>query len=127
MAASVVGPIDGVTHGEGAAWVSSREGPATVLTVVGELDHFTCVGSFAAALWALESDDEDVILEMAGVAFIDAAALGLIEQMERRWVLRGRTLLVRTPSPPVGRLLDLTQLGDLIERPEATPELQVVQ
>jgi len=125
MAATVMGTLSGVTRWQRAAWVRSRESAKTVLTVAGELDQRACAGLLAAALGALEADGEDVVLEMAGVEFIDAGALGLIEQMERRWVLRGRTLLVRTPSRPVGRLRDLTQLGDLIGRPDAMSELQV--
>ena len=124
MSVTVVGALGGVSQWQCAAWVSSREGAKSVLTVVGELDS-ACAGSVAAALGALEADGEDVVLEMAGVAFIDAAALGVIERMWRRCALRGLSLVVRTPSRPVGRLLGLTELGDLIERPEAASELQV--
>jgi anti-anti-sigma factor len=118
MGVTVAGMPTGVTVSEYVSWVRSREGVRTLLTVDGELD-FACAGTFAATLAAVAGDGADVILDMAGVAFIDAAALDAIAGVRRFFEILGVGLTVRAPSRPVRRLLALRQLDGLIERPAA--------
>ena len=109
MSVPVVGALGGA--------VGSMTHATTVLAVVGEpgIDR---AGSLPAALRALAANDEGATVEIAGIAAIDAAAPGVRERMPR-CTDRGLSPVVRTPPQPVGRLLGLTQLGDLIERHKA--------
>jgi len=109
----------GVTASDCASWVSSREGAQTLLTVAGDLD-FACAGAFAAALATFAADGADLVLDMAGVAFIDTAAVDAIDRVQRLFAILGLEFVVRTPSRPVRRLLGLSHLDGLIEEPEAT-------
>jgi len=66
-----------------------------------------------------------VIVEIAGKAFIDAAAPGVGERIQRRYTDRGRLPVVRRTSQSVDRLIGLTQLRDLNERRKVALEPQV--
>jgi anti-anti-sigma factor len=100
-------------------FAGGREGARTLFTVVGDLD-FACAGAFAAALAAIAANGADPVLDMAGVAFIDSAALDAMDRVQRLFAILGLTLTVRSSSRPVRRLLGLCQLDGLIEQPEAT-------
>ncbi len=117
--ASVAVTCAGVTVCERVLWVRSREGATTLVTVIGDLD-FASAGVFAAELAVIASDGCDVVLDMAGVAVIDAAALDAIDGVGRFFEILGVGLSVRAPSPPVRLLLGLRQCDGMIEHAGAT-------
>jgi anti-sigma B factor antagonist len=104
---------------EHAPFVSSREGDATLVTVVGDVD-FVCAGAFAAALAAVADEGFAAIVDMSGVVFIDTAAVDAIDRVRRLFEILGLAFVIRAPSRPVRRLLGLSHLDRLIEQPEAT-------
>ncbi|WP_336206553.1 STAS domain-containing protein [Nonomuraea sp. LPB2021202275-12-8] len=87
---------------------SSHEDTVTV-SVSGELDIATTELLRAHLFDALERAGE-VVLEVSGLSFIDAAGLGtLVAIRSRARLLRTRLLLAGTP-PPMARLLRITGL-----------------
>jgi anti-anti-sigma factor len=105
--------------GDRVSWVRSREAAETLIRVVGDLD-FGCAGPFAAAFAAVANNGSGVIIDMAGVEFIDAAALGGIDRAQRLYAILGLPFAVRSPSPAVRRVLDMFPLDGLIEQAEPT-------
>ena len=114
-----VGTPSSVTVYECASWVRSREGDQTIVTVVGDLD-FACAGALAGTLAGIAGEGSDVIVDMAGVTFIDTAALDAMDRVQRLFEILTLALVMRAPSRPVLRLLGLSCLNFSIEQPEAT-------
>jgi anti-sigma B factor antagonist len=104
----------GVALTDDASWVLSGEGDPTVITVQGELD-FAAAGPFAAALASVGADGSDVIVDMAGVEFIDGTALGALLRVQRLFEILGLTLTVRAPARAVRRVLTMCQVDLLIQ------------
>jgi len=98
-------------------WVVSLEAQGTVMTVEGELD-FASSGRFAADLAALGADATQVIVDMAGVGFIDATAVGAMLSVRQLFATWGVTLSVRAPSRQVRRVFGLCEIDHLIGPPD---------
>jgi len=96
-----------------ASWVRSREHHRTVLTLEGELDCASA-GAVAAALAAVGADASDVIVDMAGVDFIDLSGLDAVLRALRLFEILGLSLSLRSPSRPVRDMLGVYQHEDLI-------------
>jgi anti-anti-sigma factor len=110
---------------------------AVVLTLEGELDLATTpMLKTALALVHAGGTCPLVMLDLAGVGFMDGAGVGCITRAARRLGERGVALAVIHPSRPVRRLLELCDLGRLMRweglnagrpraaRQEATPAAQ---
>jgi anti-sigma B factor antagonist len=80
----------------------------TVLMVVGEIDAATAPFLHEACLEA-ESMGDRVILDAAGVTFMDSSALHVLVKARQR--LGTTNVVVRNPSDQVRRLLHLTGLA----------------
>lgn len=89
--------------------VSSFEGEV-VLKLHGELDSWA-QPQFAAALAGIEASHACVVLDLADLDFVDAGSMGLIQQARKRARLRGTDLVLRSPSPHLSRILELTGLS----------------
>jgi anti-anti-sigma factor len=85
--------------------------------VSGELDLLT-VPQLREALAAVRGPSRDVVLDCAGLTFIDSSGLGLLLSIARTTNERGASLVLRTASPTVRRLLG-------IAIPEGVPGLVV--
>jgi len=92
-----------------------RQPGEVVLVVGGDLDLATAplLATTLADVLGGESGPR-VVLDLADLDFIDAVGLGHIIGARRRLSDRGGTLVVRQPSPPARRLLELCELGDLV-------------
>jgi anti-anti-sigma factor len=96
------------------AWLD-RDGTRTAVWLDGEHDMAT-VGLLADALSkAIFIDDADLIVDLGGVTFIDAATIGVV--IRARNILRphARNLTMRRPQPCAARLLDLCGLTCLLD------------
>jgi len=80
----------------------------TVLVVCGELDMLTAAafGSFLDV--AASRERHLVVIDFAGVTFIDASALGQLARILPRLRAAGSELAVVSPSPMAYKVLDLT-------------------
>jgi len=86
--------------------------PGTELTVVGELDVGTS-GQLADHLrQAIDADDGDVAIDLAGITFIDSTGLKILVGGHTQLVTTGRRLVLRHPSTPVVRLFTVAGLAD---------------
>jgi anti-anti-sigma factor len=85
--------------------------------VSGELDLLT-VPQLRGALAALGDHGRDVVLDLAGVSFVDSSGLGLLLAAAGTAEEGGASLILRAPSPAVRRLIG-------IAIPEGVPGLVV--
>ena len=89
-----------------------------LITVVGEVD--------AASVGALEAPldgaglERDILVDMAGVRFMDSSGLKVILEQRMRMADRGGSIHVRNPSPAVQLLLDTTNLDHVLYESDAT-------
>jgi anti-anti-sigma factor len=79
-----------------------------VVMVRGDLDMDT-VGEFASVLATM---DETVVLDLAGVSFLDSTGLQCLVQVREAAQERGRDVIVRSPSTAIQRVLDLTNMWE---------------
>jgi anti-anti-sigma factor len=96
--------------------IEVRHGPGEVLlAVAGELDLATIPLLETALADAIVGGIRPrLVLDLAGVDFMDASAVGCIVRAGRRLAARGGALVVLEPSRPARRLLELCDLGGLL-------------
>jgi anti-sigma B factor antagonist len=94
--------------------VSSR-GDWTVLAVTGELELGTAPRLRQAVVSLVGEGRADIVLDLAGVDFIDSIGLGVIVSALKRVRSRDGQLLVAGAVPRVRSLFELTRLDEIIE------------
>lgn len=98
-----------------------REGRDAVVELHGEIDVQTAPTVRHAMDGAVEAGDGDLIVDMAGVGFIDSSGLGVLLGRFRR-MPPGRAMVIRRPRPHVLALLRLAGVPGLMRVDEATGE-----
>ena len=107
-------PADlGVRLARRASWTVHQEEGHWLMTVDGDLD-LASAGAFVAALAALGAAGTDAVVDMAGVEFVDSAAVRALVGAHRLFERFGLKLTVRAPSRPVRRMLALCRLEQVI-------------
>lgn len=90
-----------------------RERGDTILAVRGDVDLAT-----ASFLWEsveqVLSDSERLIVDLRDVDFLDSTGLSVFVRAHRRLREAGGALVLRSPSPRVRRVLDLTGLAQVL-------------
>jgi anti-sigma B factor antagonist len=79
------------------------------LVLVGEIDAHTAP-DLAAHLDPLPGDNGDVVIDVAGIDFIDSSGLRLIVEAHQRAESTSRRLVVHQPSTTVTRLFEISGL-----------------
>jgi anti-sigma B factor antagonist len=92
----------------------AQTGAATVIYVRGEIDIATCE-RLRDAIEPHLGPRQSVILDLAGVEFIDSSGLHVLEQARGTLTADGGSLVLRNPSKAAHRLLTVTQTEDLLE------------
>jgi anti-sigma B factor antagonist len=87
-----------------------REGGACVLTIAGEVDATTAAIVADGLARSLDSGAARVYVSLEAVTFCDAAGLATLTDARREARQRDLRLVLVDPSPPVRRLLRLTDL-----------------
>lgn len=87
----------------------TRREPWTVVTARGEIDMAT-VADLEKALDEALGTSPDVVLDLAGVGFMDSTGLKAILAAEQRLAERGGRLALVVVDGPVRRLLQVTAL-----------------
>lgn len=96
--------------------VSAAEtGPTTVLHVAGELDLATADRLREQVRGCIGPEVERLVLDLAGVEFVDVTGLGVFVEAQRISARHGGTVVLRRPRPMVLRMLDLLELNDAFE------------
>ena len=94
----------------------TRAGATAVLTLTGELDLATA-GPLRARLSRLVQDDPPpalVVLDVAGLQFVDAAGIGALLSAQRTLAARGGRMCLRSPSRLVQRVVRVLDLEHLL-------------
>ena len=87
--------------------------PEITLELVGEVD-LSSVPIIDAALGGIDEGTGRVTLDLAGVTFLDSSGLACIGRARSALAAAGRELVLRSPTPPVRRVLDITGMDHLI-------------
>ena len=93
------------------------DGSDVYVTVVGEIDLASGAALQARLDHVVATTAGTVVVDLAGVGFIDSSGLRVLVELRRRLAAMNRSMRVHDPSAPTRRLLQLTGLG---------PELGVV-
>jgi anti-anti-sigma factor len=91
------------------------EGADTVFVLRGELDPHTAPRLRTEIDRAFESGRANLVLDLAGLSFIDSSGLRVIISAHKDAAERNGHLVLRSPSQTTRRLLDITGLIEHIE------------
>lgn len=84
---------------------------ADTLVLEGEIDAHTAP-DLAARYVELPAGDGDFVIDMSKVDFMDSSGLRVIIELHQRAEQASRRLVLRTPSQPVIRLIEVSGLND---------------
>ena len=87
------------------------DGSDVYVTVVGEIDLATGAALRGRLDQVIASTAGTVVLDLAGVGFIDSSGLRVLVETHRRLAAMNRSLRVHDPSAPTRRVLRITGLG----------------
>ncbi len=87
------------------------DGSDAYVTVVGEVDLASGTALRARLDQVIATTAGTVVLDLAGVGFIDSAGLRVLVETRRRLAAMNRSLSVRDPSAPTRRVLQITGVG----------------
>jgi anti-sigma B factor antagonist len=87
---------------------------ATVIYVRGEIDLAT-VGRLRDVIEPHLGPDQTIVLDLAGVEFMDSSALHVLEQARGTLTADGGSLILRNPSTAARRLLTVAGAEDLLD------------
>lgn len=98
----------------------ATEGSSTVVALRGEADLFTLQVIRDVLARAIAEHDGPVVIDLAGIAFIDTGSIRVLARAAAALGDRGRELTLRSPSRIAVRMLTLLELSHLIEPVKAT-------
>ena len=89
------------------SWTVHEEAETYVLELSGEIDlsNADAFGDEGARLASTMANGTRLVIDLAGVRFMDSMGLRALLRIHRR---AGDALVIRNPSPQVQRLLDVT-------------------
>ncbi len=99
--------------------VVRAEAARTVVALRGEADASTTAILSDALSRVIASPAGDVVVDLGELEFIDTATVRVIATTHHLLVGQGRALTVRSASRLATRVLDVFELGALIEAPDA--------
>jgi len=99
----------------------TTDGTAAVVRVSGELDAHRCDVLAAALGEVLDGGISDLVIDAAGLAFIDSSGISTFLDARERVTAGGGTFVLRDPTPAVRRVVEITGLVEAlgVEPPEA--------
>lgn len=100
-------------EGQAAGWrIDAGEAPG-VLVLAGEIDFSVTPAARERLLQLTEKYTGDLVLDMAGLSYIDSSGLALLLEARKHLQEHGRNVRIRSIAPQVRKLLQLTQLGEM--------------
>lgn len=90
---------------------ASGVGSAAVVRVTGELDMATAP-ELEACLLGLDGDD--IMIDMAGLTFMDSSGISVLITAFKRSTKGGHTFVLRGPTPPVVSVLELSGVDQVL-------------
>ncbi|MCW2840149.1 MAG: anti-anti-sigma factor [Aeromicrobium sp.] len=91
------------------AFTSERLDDATVLSIAGEID-MASADALRDQVAALDVAEGILVLDLAGVGFVDSSGLGALLGVKKQQEAAGGRLVLTRVSPAVARLLEITKL-----------------
>jgi anti-sigma B factor antagonist len=88
---------------------------SAVVVVAGEIDLSSVPKLRDSLAYALASPRREVVVDLAGVEFIDASGVGVLVGAASEAARTGVKFRLRRPSPSVGRVLQLAHLDGTLE------------
>ena len=86
-----------------------------LLEIQGELDHHGAKGALRELELAIDAAlPTKLVLDLAGVTFMDSSGIALILRAQQRIQLMDGSLLVRNVPPQAKRVLDAAGIGRLV-------------
>jgi anti-sigma B factor antagonist len=85
-----------------------------VVTATGEIDLASAAGFERELFAALDRDPNVVVVDLAGVAFLDSSGVNALVQAVRR-AGDDTKLVVRSPSEACRRVFEATRLDEILE------------
>jgi anti-anti-sigma factor len=111
---------DVVSEGVGCGVALSLEQGAYVVSLVGDLDYDALPPCRASLLGALHAEPERLVVDLAGLRFLDSSGLGLLVEIRRHCLDRGVPMTLRRPQRAVRTVLEMTgALPNLFPETEA--------
>ena len=92
--------------------------PSAAVVLDGEMDISTCPAIRRFLMAAISGGDVQLAVDVSGVAFIDAAGIGVLVAAANRARRAGGGLTLLAPSPQVRRLLDVLHLDAILPAAE---------
>ncbi len=92
--------------------LTQRDDDPSILVVAGELDTHTAP-QLDEHLERVEAGTH-LVLDLAATSFVSSAGLSAMLKAQRRLRADGGSLVIRSPSPSVTRLIELSGLGELL-------------
>jgi anti-sigma B factor antagonist len=86
-----------------------------VVIAAGEIDLYTAPKLWEALARLIERGHREVVLDLAGVEFIDSHGIAAIARAHQRLAPEGGNVVVRAPRPQARRVFEVTGLSKLIE------------
>ena len=104
-----------VTAHHGPVAFPACDADRTIVWLRGEHDICTVAALSQILARAIALDDGDLVVDLGGVHFMDASTVGVILRARDFLRLQSRSLALRSPSMCAARVLDLCDLGSLLE------------
>lgn len=104
-----------VTSSRGPVAFPVADADRTVVWLRGEHDVSTVAALSQTMARAIALDDGDLVIDLSGIQFMDAATVGVIIRARDFLHLQSRSLALQAPSPCAVRILDLCGLATLLD------------
>ena len=98
----------------------------TILHVRGDVDLLTAPTLHAAMNALVDQSHVDIVLELAGLTFMDASGLRVIADISTQLATSSRELIVRSAPSMTRRILELTHVSDLIRLEAMVPTVALL-
>ncbi|OLB80126.1 MAG: hypothetical protein AUI14_07880 [Actinobacteria bacterium 13_2_20CM_2_71_6] len=99
--------------------IDRRDDGAPRLAVSGDIDLATANALEEAALALLDERPRALVLDFSGVPFCDSSGIGVLVRLYNRASVIGCRLTLRSPTPNVRAVLDMTSLSRILRIDDA--------
>jgi anti-sigma B factor antagonist len=84
-----------------------------VVTVAGDLEFGTAASLRSALIDLSQQGADPLVVDLAGLEFIDSTGLSLLVQAKQRLEAQGHRFVLRSPTARVRRVLEISGLAEL--------------